>query len=69
MPASLASFPSASRAVVIGASGGIGAALTEALAASGQFGEVISLSRRENSIDVTGEGSIAAAAAKIVGLA
>ncbi len=61
-------------AVVIGASGGIGAALVAALAMSGKFGVVHALSRapgppddavRSGVIDVTSEDSIAVAAANI----
>jgi NAD(P)-dependent dehydrogenase (short-subunit alcohol dehydrogenase family) len=61
-------------AVVIGAGGGIGAALVSALAASEGFGTVHALSRspvqqddriRTGAIDVTDEASIAAAAADI----
>jgi NAD(P)-dependent dehydrogenase (short-subunit alcohol dehydrogenase family) len=56
-------------AVVIGANGGIGAALVSALAASGDFATVHALSRApahpDDTIDVTDEASIAAAAAKI----
>lgn len=65
-------------AVVIGAGGGIGAALVAALAGSGEFGAVHALSRspapqadgtrgviHSGAIDVTDEASIAAAAAAI----
>jgi NAD(P)-dependent dehydrogenase (short-subunit alcohol dehydrogenase family) len=44
------------RALVIGASGGIGAALVSALKARG---EVIGLSRKEHGLEVTEEGSVA----------
>ena len=44
------------RSLVIGASGGIGAALVEVLALRG---EVVGLSRREDGLDVTDEGSVA----------
>jgi NAD(P)-dependent dehydrogenase (short-subunit alcohol dehydrogenase family) len=46
------------RALVIGASGGIGAALAAALAARGA--DVTGLSRSDDGLDVTDEGSIAA---------
>ena len=46
------------RALVIGASGGIGAALVTALSARG---EVVGLSRRGEGLDVTDEASVAAA--------
>jgi NAD(P)-dependent dehydrogenase (short-subunit alcohol dehydrogenase family) len=45
------------RALVIGASGGIGGALCEALAAQGW--QVTGLSRREHGLDVTDEASVA----------
>lgn len=53
-------------AVVIGASGGIGAALHRQLQAGGQFGAVIGLSRPE--LDLTDPGSIAQAAVRVAGL-
>jgi NAD(P)-dependent dehydrogenase (short-subunit alcohol dehydrogenase family) len=57
------------KAVVIGAGGGIGAALVAALINSGEFEVVHALSRhpvqRGDVIDVTDEDSIAAAAARI----
>lgn len=66
------SLPKAT-AVVIGASGGIGAALAQQLASDPRFGRVLALSRRPlsysearlvaGSIDVTNEASVAAAAA------
>jgi NAD(P)-dependent dehydrogenase (short-subunit alcohol dehydrogenase family) len=55
-----------SAAVVIGASGGIGAALHEALADEGAYARVHALSRSGAApIDITDEASIAAAAARI----
>jgi NAD(P)-dependent dehydrogenase (short-subunit alcohol dehydrogenase family) len=50
------------RSLVIGASGGIGAAVADALA---QRGEVTRLSRRDNGLDVTDEASVAAALASL----
>jgi NAD(P)-dependent dehydrogenase (short-subunit alcohol dehydrogenase family) len=47
------------RALVVGASGGIGGALAAALRARGA--EVTGLSRREHGLEVTDEGSVAAA--------
>ncbi|MHA0318319.1 SDR family NAD(P)-dependent oxidoreductase [Sphingomonas melonis] len=53
-------------AVVIGASGGIGAALVEALRDEGTYGVVHALSRSgSDPIDIEDEASIAAAAARI----
>jgi len=52
-------------AVVIGASGGIGAAIADGLEASGQFGVVHRLSRSGTGLDLEDEASIAAAAAQI----
>ncbi|AZL58666.1 SDR family NAD(P)-dependent oxidoreductase [Tabrizicola piscis] len=53
------------RALVIGASGGIGGALMAALAARG---EVVGLSRRGDGLDVTDEASVAAALGRLEGL-
>ncbi|MBX9574668.1 MAG: SDR family NAD(P)-dependent oxidoreductase [Caulobacteraceae bacterium] len=52
-------------AVVIGASGGIGAAVTERLRASGRFDVVHALSRSGAGLDLEDEASIAAAAARV----
>lgn len=52
-------------AVVIGASGGIGAAVTRRLRASGRFAVVHALSRAETGFDLEDEASIAAAAARL----
>ena len=54
-----------SSAVVIGASGGIGAAVVEALRASNRFAVVHALSRSGTGLDLEDEASIAAAAARI----
>jgi NAD(P)-dependent dehydrogenase (short-subunit alcohol dehydrogenase family) len=60
------SFPAGGIAVVIGASGGIGRALADALEASGQFAKVVRLSRSGTpGLDITSEPSIAQAAAEI----
>ena len=67
----LRSFPSGCLAVVIGASGGIGSAMADAMDASGRFEHVLRLSRRTDPpLDLTDEASIAAAAdrAKEAGL-
>jgi NAD(P)-dependent dehydrogenase (short-subunit alcohol dehydrogenase family) len=53
------------RALVVGASGGIGAALVAALGARGA--EVVGLSRREHGLEVTDEGSVAAALDRLSG--
>jgi len=65
-------FPEPAGAVVVGASGGLGAALVEALGAGGAFGTVLALSRHgqgpaapgrvHGRIDVTDEHAVAAAA-------
>lgn len=52
-------------AVVIGASGGIGAAVAGQLQASGQFAVVHALSRRETGLDLEDEATIAAAAREV----
>lgn len=53
------------RAIIFGASGGIGGALAKALA---DKGEVITLSRRQNGIDLTDEASIARAVSDLQGM-
>ena len=53
------------RALVIGASGGVGGAVCAALAARGT--EVTALSRAQNGLDVTDEGSISAALGALTG--
>lgn len=52
-------------AVVIGASGGLGAALVRQLEASGWYGAVHALSRSGTGFDLEDEASIAAAAARV----
>ncbi len=53
-------------AIVIGASGGIGTALTRALETSGDYDRVIGLSRRgADALDITDEGSVRRAATMI----
>ena len=60
------SFPPDGLAVIIGASGGIGAALLTRLEASGHFAKVIGLSRHSAPpLDLTDEASIKAAAKAI----
>ncbi|NJS39208.1 MAG: SDR family NAD(P)-dependent oxidoreductase [Rhodobacteraceae bacterium] len=53
------------RSLVVGASGGIGAALVSALALRG---EVVGLSRRGDGLDVTDEASVAAALGRLEGV-
>lgn len=58
-----------SRAVVIGASGGIGSALMQALRDQGAFDAVIGLSRRSTpALDLCAEASIAQAASQVAAL-
>ena len=60
------SFPAGGIAVVIGASGGIGRAVADALESGRHFAEVVCLSRSGTpSLDITSEPSIAQAAADI----
>lgn len=61
----LGSFPPAGLAVVIGASGGIGAALQQALSRSSAFDKVVGLSRSVDGFELTEEASIARAAASV----
>ena len=63
MALDLGSFPPAGLAVVIGASGGIGQALQQALIKSQKFGQVLGFSRSWDGFDLTQEDTIAAAAA------
>lgn len=59
MAPELVSFPPAGLAVVIGASGGIGAALRKQLEQSGRFGRVLGFSRSVDGFDLTREDTIA----------
>lgn len=64
----LSTFPSPALAVVIGAGGGIGAALISALREAGRFEDVIGLSRRSNPpLDLLDETSIRSAAEHVAG--
>jgi NAD(P)-dependent dehydrogenase (short-subunit alcohol dehydrogenase family) len=63
VPCPLESFPADGCAVVVGAGGGVGAALAEALTASGRFTAVQALRRAD--LDLEDEASIAAAAARL----
>lgn len=55
----------AADAIVIGASGGIGAAFVRALEAQGSFRRVIGLSRRAGDIDLASDDSVRAAAERL----
>ncbi|WP_375599410.1 SDR family NAD(P)-dependent oxidoreductase [Devosia sp. Naph2] len=61
----LKSFPVGGLAVVIGANGGIGRALVEALSDGNQFGAVLGFSRRADGLDLTDEASIAKVAHRV----
>ena len=62
----MGSFPPGSTAVVVGATGGIGAAFASALRSEPVFARVVALSRRgAPPLDLTDEASIAAAAAAL----
>lgn len=64
--ASPAKFQGGGLAVVIGATGGLGAALVDYLSDSKAFAEVVALSRHgERPLDVTKEASVAASAAAL----
>ena len=58
----MATAPSA---LVIGASGGLGSALTEALRATRSAERVVALSRREDGLDISSESSVQAAVAAL----
>ena len=62
----MTSFPTGGIAVVIGASGGIGGAVAEALESGGHFAGVVRLSRSGTpALDITSEPSIVQAAADV----
>ena len=61
----MASLPEGFRAVVLGASGGIGAALCARLRHDPRAGEVIGLSRSTDGLDITDEASVARHAAAL----
>jgi NAD(P)-dependent dehydrogenase (short-subunit alcohol dehydrogenase family) len=64
--AALNSFPSGGLAVVLGARGGIGAALVEALEATQAFGQVLGYTRQSiPALDLKEESSVAAVAAQV----
>jgi len=64
----LDSFPEGFRALVIGASGGIGAALVDTLRGDPRCASVIALSRSsEPALDLTDPSSIEQAAASVAG--
>jgi len=50
------------KAIVIGASGGIGSAVTSALEQDGRYGDVLKLSRAQTGLDLTDEATIRQAA-------
>lgn len=53
------------KALVIGASGGVGQALTKQLRADARFGSVATLSRSEDGFDITDETSVAESARRL----
>lgn len=63
--AALATLGRHFRALVIGASGGIGAAFVDSLRADPACGQVVTLSRQEDGVDITDEPSLAAAAERL----
>jgi NAD(P)-dependent dehydrogenase (short-subunit alcohol dehydrogenase family) len=65
---SFASLPDHYRAVVIGATGGIGSALCERLRADRRLGSLIGISRKNDGLDITDEASVAQAASRVTGL-
>ena len=68
-PPGLASFPSGAVAVVVGASGGIGQAMADAIEASGRFARTVRLSRRSDPpLDLVDEATMERAASWLAGL-
>ncbi|MGE6739904.1 SDR family NAD(P)-dependent oxidoreductase [Allorhizobium pseudoryzae] len=63
----MTSLPAGYRALVIGASGGIGEAMAAVIAADDTCGELLRLSRSADGLDVTSEESVSAAASAIAG--
>lgn len=61
----MTSLPPGYRALVIGASGGIGSAALDALRADPRCGEALGLSRADDGFDLTDEASVAAHAGRI----
>lgn len=61
----MTSLPKGYRAIVIGASGGIGSAIHRALASDENCGEVIGLSRSGTGLDITDEATVAEAASTL----
>lgn len=61
------SLPQDHRALVLGASGGLGSAVLARLAADPRCGEAVGLSRSADGLDVTDEASLARAAAGLAG--
>jgi len=61
------SLPQGFRAVVIGASGGIGSALVRMLKLHNGIGELVPISRSSDNLDLLDEDSVAAAAEKLSG--
>ena len=53
------------RALVLGASGGIGGALAAAIKADTACGSLVELSRSRDGLDITDDASVAAAASRI----
>lgn len=67
-PSPLASFPAGGLALVIGASGGLGAAMADALDQSGRFAQVWRAVRHgDSAVDLLNEASIAALAERVRG--
>jgi NAD(P)-dependent dehydrogenase (short-subunit alcohol dehydrogenase family) len=63
----LPSLPDGFRAVVVGASGGIGSAICERLKQQSNIGDLVKLSRSKDGFDLLDESSIAAAAEALSG--
>jgi NAD(P)-dependent dehydrogenase (short-subunit alcohol dehydrogenase family) len=61
----LLSLPKNYRAIVIGATGGIGSAVCDRLRADHRLGELITFSRKDDGLDITDERSLAEAASRI----
>lgn len=63
----IGSLPNNYRALVIGASGGIGAAIAEQIGKDPACRELLRLSRKDDGVDVTNEQCVSTAAARIAG--
>lgn len=63
----LSSLQEGYRAMVVGAAGGIGAAICDRLRADARIGDLVMLSRKDDGLDITDETSVANVASRLSG--